>query len=122
MTGTEKRSSPWFVYILSCSDGTLYTGITTDLDRRVGEHNAGKNGARYTRSRRPVRLAYREAAKSRSEAARREHQIRRLPAEQKRALMAASTPPKTNLAQASADSGGAETLRTAKTEDRKLRR
>ena len=48
----------WFVYILECADGSLYTGITTDLERRVSEHNEGKLGARYTRARRPVKLRY----------------------------------------------------------------
>jgi putative endonuclease len=69
----------WFVYILRCADGTLYTGITTDLARRVDEHNAGKAGARYTRSRRPVALVYSEAAENRSEASKREHAIKKLP-------------------------------------------
>ena len=69
---------PWFVYILRCRDGTLYTGITTDLGRRIEEHNAGKApGARYTRSRRPVALAYVEEAASRAAACRRETAIKR---------------------------------------------
>jgi putative endonuclease len=50
--------SAWFVYLLRCADGTLYTGITTDVDRRLAEHNGNHGlGARYTRSRRPVTLA-----------------------------------------------------------------
>ena len=48
----------YYLYILKCSDGTLYTGITVDLKRRVGEHNTSKLGAKYTRSRRPVKLVY----------------------------------------------------------------
>jgi putative endonuclease len=88
MTDGGKEDVSWFVYILFCSDGTLYTGITTDIERRLREHNTGKAGARYTRSRRPVRLAYREVAASRSEAARREYQIRRMPVAGKRALAA----------------------------------
>lgn len=83
MTEGGKRAASWFVYIVTCSDGTLYTGITTDLERRIGEHNAGKAGARYTRSRRPVCLVYREAAKNRSEAARREHLIKKMPSAEK---------------------------------------
>jgi putative endonuclease len=67
----------WHVYILCCADGTLYTGITTDLERRLAEHNAGK-GARYTAARRPVTLAWDEPAADRSEAARREAELRRL--------------------------------------------
>ena len=73
-----KRSlSSWFVYIVRCLDRTLYTGITTDLDRRLAEHNAGL-GAKYTRPRRPVVLVYSEQAISRSAAARREYQIKKL--------------------------------------------
>ncbi|MCR5119377.1 MAG: GIY-YIG nuclease family protein [Lachnospiraceae bacterium] len=49
-----------YVYILRCSDGSLYTGYTTDIDRRVKEHNEGKNGAKATRFRRPVKLVYSE--------------------------------------------------------------
>ena len=73
MTNGEKKAASWCVYIVCCSDGTLYTGITTDIERRMEEHNSEKGGARYTRSRRPVQLVYRETAKSRSGAARREY-------------------------------------------------
>ena len=66
-----------FVYILQCADGTFYTGWTHDLDARVAAHNSGV-GARYTRGRRPVHLAYWEAVRSRGEALRREASIRRL--------------------------------------------
>ena len=69
--------SSWFVYIVRCLDRTLYTGITTDLDRRLAEHNAGL-GAKYTRPRRPVVLVYSEPAISRSAAASREYQIKKL--------------------------------------------
>jgi putative endonuclease len=48
----------YFVYILQCCDGTLYTGITSDLDRRIKEHNCSKLGAKYTKARRPVKLVY----------------------------------------------------------------
>ena len=82
-------SGGWFVYILRCRDGTFYTGITTDLSRRVAEHRGGKRGARYTRSRRPVVLVYAEPALSRSAAAQREYQLRRLSVEAKRLLIAA---------------------------------
>ncbi len=68
----------WYVYILRCSDDTLYTGITTDIERRIREHNTSDRGARYTRSRRPVRLAWSEEADSRATASRREHDIRKL--------------------------------------------
>jgi putative endonuclease len=79
--------SAWFVYVLHCADGTLYTGITTDLDRRLREHNGeGHGGARYTRGRRPVRLHYYEAAASRAEAARREAVVKKLDRRSKLAL------------------------------------
>ena len=66
-----------FTYILKCSDGSLYTGWTNDLERRVKAHNAGK-GAKYTKSRRPVELVYFEAFSTRQEAMRREWEIKQL--------------------------------------------
>ncbi len=71
---TEKG---WQVYILRCRDDTLYTGITNNLERRLQQHNQGV-AARYTRSRRPVTLAYLETAKDRAEASRREAEIKKL--------------------------------------------
>jgi len=69
----------WFIYILRCSDGTFYTGITMNVDRRIKEHNTNNTiGARYTRIRRPVTLAYLEKSKSRSSAGKREREIKRL--------------------------------------------
>ena len=68
----------YFVYSLLCSDGTIYTGITTDLDRRVGEHNSSKLGAKYTRSRRPVKLIYQKQFDTRSEAQVEEVRIKKL--------------------------------------------
>jgi len=68
---------PWVVYLLRCRDGSLYTGITNDLSRRLAAHRAGKASA-YTRARRPLRLVYREAARDRSAALRREAAIKRL--------------------------------------------
>ncbi len=73
-----RSPSRWYVYIVRCNDGTLYTGITNDLDRRVKEHNSANGGAKYTRSRRPVKLVYSEFAEDRSEAAKREYQIKRM--------------------------------------------
>ncbi len=67
---------PAFVYIVRCADGTLYTGWTTDVARRVAEHNAGR-GAAYTRQRGPVALVYSEAQPDRSAAMRREEEIKR---------------------------------------------
>ncbi len=70
-------SAPWLVYILRCRDGSLYTGITNDLERRLAAHNSGK-GARYTRGRGPVMLLYRETCVSRSAALKREIEIKQL--------------------------------------------
>ncbi|MCU0663784.1 MAG: GIY-YIG nuclease family protein [Myxococcota bacterium] len=77
----------WFVYVLRCGDGTLYTGITTELERRLREHNDGV-GARYTGSRRPLALAYFELAISRSSAAKREAQIKKMSRPRKLELIA----------------------------------
>ncbi len=78
----------WYVYIVRCSDSTLYTGITTDLERRLLEHNSGPKGARYTRSRRPVALVYCEQATSRSAATSREAHIKKLKISEKGQLVA----------------------------------
>jgi putative endonuclease len=79
---------PWYVYIVRCADQTLYTGIATDLQRRIDEHNhSSKLAARYTRSRRPVVLVYSEPCASRNAALRREHAIKSLPRAQKEALL-----------------------------------
>lgn len=76
----------WFVYIARCGDGSLYTGITTDPERREALHNAGR-GAAYTRSRRPVHLVYREGAGDRGAALRREAAIKRLDRPGKEAMV-----------------------------------
>ncbi len=81
----------WHVYIVRCADGTLYTGVAIDVARRVLEHNGKRaNGARYTRSRRPVKLVYQESAANRSAACKREYRIKRLPRRDKLALIRAS--------------------------------
>jgi putative endonuclease len=77
-----------FVYIVRCRDGSLYTGYARDPRARVKLHNGGK-GAKYTRSRRPVRLVYSEACETLSDALRREHELKRWPRERKRALIRA---------------------------------
>ncbi len=77
----------WYVYIVQCRDNTLYTGISTDPEARVTEHNSGQNAARYTRSRRPVDLLYTEPAGSRSAALKREIAIKRLSRQAKLALI-----------------------------------
>jgi len=73
----------YFVYILECSDGTLYTGITTDLDRRLHEHNHTTKGAKYTRTRRPVKFVYHEIYENRSEASKRELLIKKMKRQEK---------------------------------------
>ena len=81
-----ERDSGWTVYIVECSDNTLYTGVATDIEARLAEHNAGR-GAKYTRARLPVALVYSENAKDRSTALRREHVIKRMPTLDKRSLV-----------------------------------
>ena len=78
---------PWYTYIVYCTDNTLYTGITTDLERRVGEHNSDDKGAKYTRGRRPVELVYNETFPDRAGAAKREAALKRMEAGEKRALI-----------------------------------
>lgn len=77
----------WFVYILKCSDDTLYTGITIDLNRRVDEHNSSPKGAKYTRIRRPLELLYFEEVKDKSSASKREIEIKKLSRAQKLELV-----------------------------------
>ena len=67
----------YYVYILKCADDTLYTGITTELARRVDEHNGSDKGAKYTRVRRPVTLVYSELYDDRSAASKREYEIKK---------------------------------------------
>ena len=76
----------WIVYILECADGTLYTGITNDLDRRMLEHESGQ-GAKYTKGRGPFQLVYSERFQGRGPASRREIQIKSLNREQKLKLV-----------------------------------
>lgn len=76
-----------YAYIVACADGSLYTGWTNDLAKRVAAHNAGR-GARYTRARRPVRLCYYEAFDEKAEAMRREYALKRLTHGEKCALIA----------------------------------
>ena len=68
----------FYLYILTCSDGTLYTGIATDLMRRVEEHNTSDLGAKYTRTRRPVHLSYSQEFEDRAEASQAEYKIKQL--------------------------------------------
>ena len=76
----------WYVYILECNDNSLYTGITNNLDKRITAHNSGK-GAKYTKTRAPVRLVYKESYKTRKESLKREIEIKRLKRIEKLALI-----------------------------------
>lgn len=80
----------WWAYILECRDGTLYTGCTDDIPRRLAAHNAGR-GAKYTRGRGPVILRYQEEVPDRSAALRREAAIKRLNRVEKQALITANS-------------------------------
>ena len=81
----------WHVYILACGDGTLYTGITTDVPARLEAHRMGK-GAKYTKGRGPLELVYREAVGSKSEATKREAAIKRMGRAEKLGLVGNPTP------------------------------
>ena len=73
----------WYLYVVRCSDSTLYTGVTTDLKRRLNEHNTSNRGAKYTKARRPINLVYYELYQSRSNAQKAEHKFKKLTREQK---------------------------------------
>ena len=73
----------WFLYVVQCSDGTLYTGVTTDIERRIREHNGSKRGAKYTRGRRPVKLIYVKDCRDRFEALREEYKFKSLSRKEK---------------------------------------
>ena len=75
-----------YVYVLECADGTLYTGYTTDVERRVAEHDAG-DGAKYTRGRTPVEVVLTESFDSRAAALRREHEVKALSRRAKKRLI-----------------------------------
>lgn len=76
----------WYLYILQCGDGSLYTGITTDVEKRLEAHRSGK-GAKYTRGRSPLELKYREACGTHSDALKRELEVKHLSREEKLALI-----------------------------------
>ncbi len=77
----------WYVYMVECADGTLYSGVTTDVERRIQEHNDSPKGAKYTRAKRPVTLVYTETCTDRSEATKREYAIKQLSREEKLKLI-----------------------------------
>ena len=82
----------YFVYILECADGTLYTGSTNNLEKRIREHNHAKNGAHYTKIRRPVVLKYNEEVATLAEARKREAEFKRLTRVEKLALISSLRP------------------------------
>ena len=73
----------WKMYVAQCADGSLYTGITTNIKRRILEHNFGMKGAKYTRSRRPVKLVFSILCENHSEAAKKEAKFKKLTRQQK---------------------------------------
>jgi putative endonuclease len=77
----------YYVYIVECSDKTLYTGIARDLECRIEEHNTSEKGAKYTRSRRPVKLVYSETQPDRSSASKREYAIKKMNRRAKQELL-----------------------------------
>ena len=81
----------WYLYVLRCSDQSLYTGVTTDLDRRLREHNKTKRGAKYTRSRRPVNLVWSKEYPNRSAAQSAEYQFKKLLHKQKLEIISKNT-------------------------------
>jgi predicted GIY-YIG superfamily endonuclease len=82
----KKKAAAWFLYILTCRDGTLYTGITTDLVRRVQQHNNG-SASRYTRSRLPVKIAFSMPCRNRSQALKKEFAVKQLSRKKKDAYI-----------------------------------
>ncbi|MDD5212449.1 MAG: GIY-YIG nuclease family protein [Sulfuricurvum sp.] len=79
-------TTSYILYILKCNDETLYTGITTNLEKRLKEHNTSDKGAKYTRYRRPVEVVYQELCEDRSSALKRELTIKKMSRQQKNAL------------------------------------
>src|SRR4030095_8132114 len=83
---TPDKENGWFLYILRCSDGSFYAGITNDLARRLTQHRDGR-ASRYTRSRRPVRIVYDESCASRSDALKKESAVKALSRKEKETLV-----------------------------------
>lgn len=77
----------WYLYVLRCGDGTLYTGITTNIEKRLAAHRAGK-GAKYTRGRAPLELIYRELCGAHSDALKKEYRFKQLPRAEKERIIA----------------------------------
>jgi putative endonuclease len=87
-----KTTANWSLYIIEASDASLYTGITTDVERRFGEHTQGPRGARYFNGRSPLRIIYREDGHDRASASRREAEIKKLSRRAKQQLIAQAAP------------------------------
>ena len=85
------NANAWYVYFMRCNDNSLYAGITTDIPRRLHQHNNTKLGAKYTRARRPVELVYSEQVMSKSIAAKREYFLKTLSKSQKEKLISKFT-------------------------------
>ena len=85
-TARRKKREPWFLYILECRDGSLYTGITKDLKHRLKTHTAGR-ASHFTRTRLPVKLLYQESCAGRTQALVREYAVKKLPRKKKEALI-----------------------------------
>jgi len=88
----KSNTGIWWVYFLRCNDNSLYAGVTTDIHRRIDEHNNSKLGAKYTRARRPVTLAYLEGTNNKSEACKKEYQIRHMTKVKKELLVSEYKP------------------------------
>jgi len=84
--------SEWYLYIVRTRNGSLYTGVTTDVVRRLTEHAHGKRGAKFLRSKGPLQLVYQRQVGSRAEAQRLEYQIKRLPKNEKEKLISIQRP------------------------------
>jgi putative endonuclease len=84
---SPSKLTPYFVYVLTCADSTFYTGVTTELARRLKEHNTSLRGAKYTKVRRPVILTYHETYENRSLAQKREAEIKKMTRSEKELLV-----------------------------------
>lgn len=84
---TDNSTSRWSIYLLRCADGSLYTGIATNVERRIEEHRSGKRGAKYLRGRGPLQLEFSQTVGDRSLASRVEHRIKQLSRQDKEALI-----------------------------------
>lgn len=78
----------WFVYIIKCADETLYTGITTDIQRRLSEHNSSEKWAKYTKMRRPVEMVFSQVCDDKSQASKLEYKIKKYTKQQKLTIIA----------------------------------